>query len=57
MYAVVAEAERGEDVIKQAYENAGRDLAGNVLGIINDQFSVIKQTHDAVRDLRDSLKK
>lgn len=56
MYAVVAEAERGEDVIKQAYEDAGRTLTGSVLAVINEQYGSIKQAHDAVRDLRDSLK-
>ncbi len=56
IYAVVAEAERGEDVIKEAYETAGRELSGNVLGLVNEQYAMIKQAHDAVRDLRDSLK-
>lgn len=56
IYAVVAEAERGEDVIKQAYEEAGRELSGNVLAVVNEQYAQIKQAHDAVRDLRDSLK-
>lgn len=56
IYAVVAEAERGEDVIKQAYEDAGRDLTGNVLAVVNQQYLAIKQAHDAVRNLRDSLK-
>ena len=56
IYAVVAEAERGEDVIKQAYENAGKEITGNALALINEQYAAIKQAHDAVRDLRDSLK-
>ncbi len=56
IYAVVAEAERGEDVIKQAYEDAGRELNGNALGIINEQYALVKQAHDAVKALRDSLK-
>ncbi len=56
IYAVLAEAERGEDVIKQAYEEAGRELSGNVLAIVNEQYALIKQAHDAVRDLRDSLR-
>ena len=57
IYAVVAEAERGEDVIKQAYEDAARDLQGNLLSLVNEHFASIRATHDAVRDLRDSLKK
>lgn len=56
IYAVVAEAERGEDVIKQAYEEAGRELSGSALAIINEQYVMIKQAHDAVKALRDSLK-
>ena len=56
IYAVVAEAERGEDVIKQAYEGARHEFSGPVSTLINDQYSGVKQAHDAVRDLRDSLK-
>lgn len=57
IYAVVAEAERGEDVIKHAYEDALRDCSGNVLTLITQQYAAVKQAHDSVRDLRDSLKK
>jgi len=56
IYAVVAEAERGEDVIKKAYEDALRECSGNVLTLVTQQYADVKQAHDAVRDLRDSLK-
>lgn len=55
IYAVVAEAERGEDVIKQAYEEATREVSGSVAALINEHYTAIKQAHDSVRNLRDSL--
>lgn len=55
IYAVVAEAERGEDVIKQAYEEATRDVSGSVAALINEHYASIKAAHDSVRNLRDSL--
>lgn len=56
VYAIVAEAERGEDVIKQAYEEAAGQLSGSSLQLINEQYAQITQAHDAVKALRDSLK-
>lgn len=50
IYAIVAEAERGEDVIKQAYADAAQELSGNLLAVINEQYAQVKQAHDAVRD-------
>jgi len=55
IYAVVAEAERGEDVIKQAYEEATREVSGSVAALINEHYASIKAAHDSVRNLRDSL--
>jgi uncharacterized protein (TIGR02284 family) len=56
--AVLSEAERGEDHIKERYEEALRDLAGN--GSVNEvlmrQYSAVKAVHDRVRDLRDAMK-
>ncbi len=57
IYAVVAEAERGEDVIKQAYEDAFNSLSGQLLSVITEQFNGVKRAHDSVKQLRDSLKK
>jgi uncharacterized protein (TIGR02284 family) len=56
IYAVVAEAERGEDVIKQAYEEATREVSGSVTTLMNEHYTAIKLAHDSVRNLRDSLR-
>lgn len=56
IYAVVAEAERGEDVIKQAYEEAARDISGSVAALINEHYAAVKLAHDSVRNLRDRLR-
>ncbi len=53
-YAVLAEAERGEDVIKSAYENALKDTSGSpVTNVLNQQYVQVKNMHDKVRNLRD----
>ena len=57
IYAVVAEAERGEDVIKQAYEEACRGSNVTLAALMNEHYRCVKEAHDGVRDLRDSLKK
>lgn len=53
-HAVLAEAERGEDAIKQRYEEV---LKGNPGTAVNDllqrQYAAVKRRHDQVRDLRD----
>jgi uncharacterized protein (TIGR02284 family) len=55
VYAVLAEAERGEDYIKQAYEDALRKTAGSALNdVLLHQFAAVKQVHDRVRVLRDA---
>ncbi|MGN6544082.1 MAG: PA2169 family four-helix-bundle protein [Aureliella sp.] len=56
IYAVVAEAERGEDVIKQAYEEAAREVSGSVAALINEHYAAVKLAHDSVRNLRDRLR-
>jgi len=54
IYAVLAEAERGEDYIKQAYEESLRDLgAGPMQEVLSRQFIRVRMAHDRVRDLRD----
>ncbi|QGJ69176.1 Histidine kinase [Planctomycetales bacterium 10988] len=56
-YAMLAEAERGEDYIKGLYEKVLVDIAGNALSdVLHQQYSQVKATHDRIRDLRDSLK-
>jgi uncharacterized protein (TIGR02284 family) len=50
--AIVAEAERGEDVAVEAYRKALQsDLPSQVHQTIQRQFTQIKAAHDAVRQL------
>ena len=54
--AILNEAERGEDVAKNAYEKAlQEDLPANVRAVVEQQGSAVKSAHDRVRDLRDSV--
>lgn len=56
-HAIIAEAERGEDVAKAAYENALKEtLDGGTRTIVQQQSTKVKQAHDHVRDLRDRNK-
>ena len=53
-HAIVAEAERGEDVAKTTYENALKEpLPSTVLAIVQQQAIKVRQVHDQVRNLRD----
>jgi len=54
---VLAEAERGEDAIKERYEAAVKEVAGSpVSELLMNQYRGVKAAHDHVRDLRDSFK-
>ena len=56
-HAIVAEAERGEDVAKSAYENALKvALPGTAQTVVQQQAAKVRQAHDDVRDLRDREK-
>jgi uncharacterized protein (TIGR02284 family) len=56
-HAIVAEAERGEDVAKSAYENALKEaLPGTAQNVVQQQAAKVRQAHDHVRDLRDREK-
>jgi len=56
-HAIVAEAERGEDVAKSAYENALKEaLPGSALTVVQQQAAKVRQAHDNVRDIRDREK-
>ncbi len=56
-HAIVAEAERGEDVAKLAYENALKEtLPGTALSVVQQQAAKVRQAHDNVRDIRDREK-
>lgn len=58
LHAVLAEAERGEDHIKAAYEDALKRTAGSAVNdVLQRQYACVKKVHDRVRDLRDSTKK
>lgn len=56
--AILAEAERGEDAAKKAYEDAinSKQLTQDVLPVVYRQFESIKAAHDRVKQLRDSRK-
>jgi uncharacterized protein (TIGR02284 family) len=54
LYAVLAEAERGEDQIKSAYESALKENPGSgMTDVLNHQYAQVKAAHDRIRDLRD----
>lgn len=55
-YAVVAEAERGEDAAVQNYQDALKeDLPADVKNLLEQQYSTVKATHDRVRDLKHGM--
>jgi uncharacterized protein (TIGR02284 family) len=56
-HAIVAEAERGEDVAKSAYETALKDaLPVTAQTIVQQQAAKVRQAHDHVRNIRDHEK-
>ena len=56
-YAMLCEAERGEDSIKAAYEDALRCTSGcDVHDVLVSQYDAVKSAHDRIRDLRDECK-
>ena len=53
-HAIVAEAERGEDVAKNAYDEALKEpLPESARTIVQQQAAKVRQAHDRVRDIRD----
>jgi len=53
-HAVLAEAERGEDAIKERYERVLKETAGSPLNtLLQDQYASVKGRHDQIRNLRD----
>ena len=51
---VLAEAERGEDQIKQAYQAALKKTAGSAVNdVLQRHYAAVKDAHDRVRTLRD----
>jgi uncharacterized protein (TIGR02284 family) len=56
-HAILAEAERGEDVAKAAYEKAVKEaLPPDVATIVQQQAAKVREAHDHVRDARDREK-
>ena len=56
-HAIVAEAERGEDVAKSAYESALKEtLPASAQTLVQQQAAKVRIAHDHVRDLRDREK-
>jgi len=57
-HAVLAEAERGEDYIKELYEEILKETAGSAVNdTLQRQHRQVKVAHDRVRDLRDAQTK
>lgn len=53
-HAILAEAERGEDVAKKAYENALKEtLPSTAQTLVQRQAGMVRQAHDHVKGLRD----
>ncbi|HWF09649.1 MAG TPA: PA2169 family four-helix-bundle protein [Bryobacteraceae bacterium] len=56
-YAILAEAERGEDAAVKNYREAlGKDLPSDIHDILKSQLREVHQTHDIVRQLRDAAR-
>ncbi len=56
-YAILAEAERGEDHIKEAYEDVLEETAGSAMNdVLQSQYARVKKVHDQIRDMRDACK-
>ena len=52
--AILAEAERGEDVAKAAFEGALKEtLAGSTMSLVQQQAPKVLAAHDEVKRLRD----
>ena len=56
-HAILAEAERGEDVAKAAYQSALKEaFPAGVAALVQEQAARVRAVHDAVRDARDREK-
>ncbi len=53
--AILNEAERGEDVAKNAYKEALEEtLPANVSTVIQNQYSAVQEAHNSIKTMRDS---
>lgn len=56
-YAVLAEAERGESLIQQKYEEVLEETRGSAIeGVLQRQYADVKAVHERIRSLRDARK-
>lgn len=56
-YSVLAEAERGEDAIKDLYEDVLlKTLGSPVHQTLQQQYSQVQESHDTIRKVRDAAK-
>lgn len=56
-HAILTAAERGEDMIKEAYERALKEIpASPVSDVLHRQYREIKSGHDRIREMRDARK-
>ena len=56
-YVMLIEAERGEDRIKEEYEDVLKATAGSAVNdVLQRQYAQVKKGHDLIRDLRDVYK-
>lgn len=56
--AVLAEVERGEDMIKSRYEEALKETSGSAVNsVLQHQYAQVKGVHDRIRDLRNTRRK
>ncbi|BBO35747.1 PA2169 family four-helix-bundle protein [Lacipirellula parvula] len=52
---ILNEAERGEDAIKEMYEDVLKETAGSAVNdVLTRQYAKVKAGHDKVRDLRNA---
>lgn len=56
--SILSEAERGEDAIKKAYQDAlsSEDLPADALSTVQSQATEINAAHDEIKALRDAAK-
>jgi uncharacterized protein (TIGR02284 family) len=57
-HAILAEAERGEDAVKEAYKKAieSKNLSQEILPTVTRQYDAIQRSHDRVKAYRDLRK-
>ncbi|GAA0511955.1 PA2169 family four-helix-bundle protein [Deinococcus depolymerans] len=56
-YQVVAEAERGEDVAVENYQDVLKetDLPADIRAFVEGQFAKVKASHDQIRDMKHGM--